>query len=219
MKVARAAVSFLLVAVAATAQTSPRQPRRFDIVPPERPRCIEQQDCTIQLRTSDGVAPFQWRVSSGDLPKGLELDRNTGKIAGTPTQAGVTTVVVTVTDRTAYTAQLRITITIVSLLEIEWRSVPGMRDTNLGGSLHVINHSGNDVMLTVIVVAVNEIHKAFALGYQNFTLAAGATSPDIPFSMQMPPGRYGVRADAVGEVAPKNIIYRSALEAGPYSTP
>jgi len=35
----------------------------------------------------------------------------------------------------------------------------------------------------------------------------------------LPPGRYRVRADAVGEVAPKNIIYRSALEAGPFLTP
>jgi hypothetical protein len=71
----------------------------------------------------------------------------------------------------------------------------------------------------VLVVAVNEIGKAFALGYQHFALAPGATSPTIPFGMQMSPGRYRVRADAVGEVAPKNVIYRSALEAGPFATP
>jgi hypothetical protein len=74
-------------------------------------------------------------------------------------------------------------------------------------------------MLTVVVVAVNEINKAFTLGYQHFSIAPGATSPVIPFGMQLPPGRYRVRADAVGEVAPKNLIYRSALEAGPFRTP
>jgi len=211
------ATLFLLGAMGATAQTTPT--RQLVIIPPERPRCVEQQACTIELRTTGGLAPFHWLVVDGTLPAGLALDRNTGRIEGTPTQAGQKKVTVMASDVNAQLARLSITITIVSLLEVEWRSAPQLRDTNLGGSLRVINHSGNEVMLTVIVVAVNEIHKAFALGYQHFTLAAGATSPDIPFGMQMSPGRYGVRADAVGEVAPKNIIYRSDLEAGPFTAP
>ena len=197
----------------------PVRAQGFVIIPPERPRCLEQKDCTIELKTSGGASPFLWRVVRGELPKGLVLDRNTGKIEGTPTQAGQSTVTISVLDTTARPAQLSITISIVSLLEVEWRTAPALHDANIHGSLRVINHSGNEIDLTVIVVAVNEINKAFALGYQHFTLKAGAASPDIPFGMQMPPGRYGVRADAVGEVAPKNIIYRSDLEAGPFNTP
>ena len=71
-------------------------------------------------------------------------------------------------------------------------------------------------VLTVIVVAVNEYGKAFTLGYQHFTLSAGTTSPDIPFQMLMPRGRYRVRADAVGELLAKNQIFRTNKEAGPF---
>ena len=212
-------VCLAVVVAAGQASAQPRTVQRFEIVPPERPRCLEQQACRIELRTSGGASPFVWRVAGGDLPVGLALNRNTGRIEGTPTKAGTSIVTVLATDSATHAAQLRLTITIVSLLEIEWRTAPALSETNLRGSLRVINHSGNEVMLTVVVVAVNEINKAFTLGYQHFSLAAGASSPDIPFGMQMPPGRYGVRADAVGEVASKNIIYRSDLEAGPFTTP
>ena len=116
-----------------------------------------------------------------------------------------------------------ITITVVNTLEVEWGwgPPPGVRDATVKGELHVINHSGNSVSLTVVIVAVNEIGKAFTLGYQHFALEAAKTSPSIPFGLQiqLPPGRYRVRADAVGEVEEKKIIYRSALEAGPFVTP
>jgi hypothetical protein len=155
----------------------------------------------------------------GKLPAGLSLDHNTGRISGIPIAPGQSTIIAQVRDGTGQSARLRITITIQSLLEVVWQSAPTLSETNLSGSLRVTNYSGNEAVVTVIVVAVNEINKAFALGYQHFSLAPGAASPVIPFAMQMPPGRYRVRADAVGEVAAKNLIYRTALEAGPFATP
>ena len=72
----------------------------------------------------------------------------------------------------------------------------------------------------MIVVAVNEYGKAFALGYQHFVLAASTTSPVVPFQMQqMPRGRYRVRADAVAEIASKKQILRANKEAGPFELP
>jgi hypothetical protein len=210
------AVAVLLcLSCACFAQT----PRRFTIIPPERLTCREQQPCTIDLQATGGQAPLNWLLTQGKLPPGLSLNRQTGRVSGTPTAAGQSTVTVIARDARAQVATLKLTITVLSLLEIAWQSPPSLADTNLSGSLRVTNYSGNEVMLTVIVVAVNEIGKAFALGYQHFALAPGAASPTIPFGMQMPPGRYRVRADAVGEVAPKNVIYRSALEAGPFATP
>lgn len=216
----RQSLIFVLTALLCTATAAAAQPRaRFAIVPPERPVCREQQACVIDLQTVAGQRPFEWRILQGKLPEGLSLNRFTGRISGTPTVPGASTVNMEARDVRGQTASLRITITIRSLLDIVWKSAPSLDGTNLSGSLIVTNYSGNQVTLTVIVVAVNEINKAFALGYQHLELAPGAATPVIPFGMQMPPGRYRVRADAVGEVAPKNIIYRSALEAGPFATP
>jgi len=71
----------------------------------------------------------------------------------------------------------------------------------------------------VIVVAVNEIGKAFALGYQHFDLLPKTKEQEIPFESQLPGGRYTVRVDAVGEVSAKNRIYRAARQAGPFQVP
>lgn len=209
----------MTILLGTVAMAAPQPRRQFEILPPEKPVCREQQRCVIDLQTSDGRAPYEWRLVQGTLPAGLSLDRNTGRISGTPTAAGSSTVTIWVRDVTGRTASRKITITIRSLLDVVWQSAPSLSATNLSGSLIVTNYSGNPVMLTVIVVAVNEINKAFALGYQHTELAPGAATPVIPFGMQLPPGHYRVRADAVGEVAPKNIIYRSALEAGPFATP
>lgn len=221
MRFTAALLSVLFAGMASTAQTTGRSSvaPRLAIVPPERPACREQQRCVIDLLASGGRGPFEWWTWQGTLPAGLSLERNSGRISGTPTAAGQSTVSVMVRDASARTASLRITITIQSLLEVVWQSAPSLRQTNLSGTLRVTNYSGNEVALTVIVVAVNEIGKAFALGYQHFSLAPEAGSPVIPFGMQMPPGRYRVRADAVGEVAAKKVIYRSALQAGPFATP
>jgi hypothetical protein len=211
---------FMLAVMAASAQTTPRPqaPARLTIVPPERPVCREQQRCAIDLLANGGRTPYDWSLLQGKLPAGLSLDRTRGRISGTPTAPGQSTVTIMVRDAVGQADRLRITITIQSLLDIVWQSAPVLDQTNISGSLRVTNYSGNEVMLTVVVVAVNEIGKAFTLGYQHFSLLPGAASPVIPFGMQLPPGRYRVRADAVGEVAAKNLIYRSALEAGPFAT-
>ena len=70
------------------------------------------------------------------------------------------------------------------------------------------NLTKQDVTLTVIVMAVNQIGRATALGYQEFTLAAGAEQV-IPFGSSPGPGTYIVHADAVAEVASTNTIYRA----------
>jgi hypothetical protein len=64
----------------------------------------------------------------------------------------------------------------------------------------------------VIVVAVNEIGKAFALRYEHLTLPKGAETPDLKFDSSLPLGQYTLHADAVGEVPAKNAIYRDRRE-------
>ena len=43
---------------------------------------------SARLVTDGGVAPVQWTVSSGKLPRGLRLAASAGKLAGTPRSAG-----------------------------------------------------------------------------------------------------------------------------------
>ena len=52
------------------------------------------------LTAGGGSAPYAWTVASGQLPPGLSLDRTSGQITGTPTQAGQFSVTVGVSDST-----------------------------------------------------------------------------------------------------------------------
>ncbi len=52
------------------------------------------------LRGRGGVPFYDWSISDGKLPAGLLLDRFTGEIAGTPTQAGASTFTVSLRDYT-----------------------------------------------------------------------------------------------------------------------
>jgi len=94
----------------------------------------------------------------------------------------------------------------------EWRTGPTLNVKAIRGTLVVMNHSDDSFDETVIVEAVNQIGKAFALGYQHFTLPPRSTSPPIPFDTTLPPGTYTVHADAVAEVATRNLILRQHLE-------
>lgn len=50
------------------------------------------------LQATGGTAPYQWSVTSGQLPAGLTLVRSTGTISGTPSAAGTAIFTATATD-------------------------------------------------------------------------------------------------------------------------
>ena len=54
---------------------------------------------TARLTSSGGLAPKQWRIASGTLPRGLRLDPRKGVLAGIPREAGVFRITVQATDR------------------------------------------------------------------------------------------------------------------------
>jgi hypothetical protein len=97
-------------------------------------------------------------------------------------------------------------------LAIEWITPPRLQGSSINGSAVVTNWTDSDFDQTVIVLAVNEIGKAFALGYQHFTLPHKSKSVPITFGSNLPPGQYVIHADAVAEVPEKGAIYRARLQ-------
>lgn len=98
-------------------------------------------------------------------------------------------------------------------LTIEWSAGPQLQSATISGIVTVSNQTDQDFDQTVIVLAVNDVGKAFALGYQHFTLKHKTTSVPIKFSSQLPPGSYVIHADAIAEVAAKKHIYRARLQS------
>jgi hypothetical protein len=180
-------------------------------------RCVTAQLCTRKLESMGGLPPLRWYVDQKQLPPGLTLQSD-GTISGIPTTPGTFHFTVEVGDATRPPRKdsRELMLVVVPAMPMDWRQPPACRETTIAGTLWVTNNTPDDFVLTVIVVAVNEYGKAFTLGYQHFTLSAGTTSPDIPFQMQMPRGRYRVRADAVGELMAKKQILRTNKEAGPF---
>lgn len=68
------------------------------------------------LTEQNGLAPFTWSVASGSLPAGLSLDASTGAITGTPTQPGISSFTVQVTDAESVpaTASASLSITVAA---------------------------------------------------------------------------------------------------------
>jgi hypothetical protein len=78
--------------------------------------------------------------------------------------------------------------------------------------VRVSNGSKDNYDVTVIVVAVNQFGKAFALRYEHLSLAPQTETPDLSFNSTLPLGSYTVHVDAVAEVPSKGEIYRQRLE-------
>jgi len=106
----------------------------------------------------------------------------------------------------------------VAPLLIEWKSFPRLQGDQILGSVNVSNGTRDMFDLTVVILAVNEYGKAFALGYQHFDLQPETTDVEIPFGQatNLPVGTYVVHADAVAEVAAKGLIFRGRQQT---STP
>ena len=172
-----------------------------------------------QLTATGGVPSYNWRIAdgSGPLPPGLMLDPKVGVISGVPTTAGSFSFKVAVTDSAGPAASdaVSFTIEVPSALTLDWKQPPAASKVGITGSVVVSNQTGESVDLTVIIVAVNEVGKAFALAEQHFPLTAGSDSPSISFGKGsvLSFGKYVIHADAVGEVASANQIYRVRKES------
>ena len=176
------------------------------------PKALVRQPYDAHLEAQGGVQPLKWEVTEGNLPAGLLLQFD-GHLTGTPTVTGEFRFTVTVSDsgKPAFQRQQQLSLLVVAPLLAQWGRVPKVNGQRIEGSVIVSNETYHDFDLTAIVLAVNEIGRATAIGYQRFPLKANAGDTEIPFGENLPPGSYEVNVDVVAEVAETNSIYRARL--------
>ena len=203
----------LLLTTSLAAQTA--DTGRFDFATTSLPSGMMGHPYVSAIKLRNGAGPFQFHLADGMLPPGLHLNDHTGEIAGTPIQAGNFRFTLSVRDAgTNVTARHAFLIAIHNQLLLEWLKPPTVSGNTISGSVKVTNSSSAVEIYdtTVIIVAINEIGKAFALGYQHFNLAQ-SVEQEIPFSSTVPNGRYLVHVDAIA-AHPKSTRpgIRSSLE-------
>ena len=202
------AVAVLCVGIG-WAQTAPP----LAIVDETLPSLDAGAEVRIPLHASGGVPPYHWSVVEGDLPAGISLTPE-GLLTGTPGKAGTFSFTVAVEDsaKPANTIRKQFRAQVPASLEFDWLRPPQVRGNSMEGVAQVSNGTKTDFDLTVIVVAVNEVGRATALGYQHLMLKAGSVNFQVPFVSILPRGAYVVHADAVAEIPAKNTILRRQLE-------
>lgn len=166
----------------------------------------------FQFQARGGTPPFQWTLR-GDLPAGIQFTED-GVLSGTTDTVGEWRFAVQVADssRPAQSFSRELTLRVLEPLMLQWKDYATVNGSWIGGRVEVSNSTGDDFDFTVIVLAVNEVGKAFAIGYQHFPLKSGVESLEIPFGEILPQGKYIVHVDAVGEVPPRHAIYRARLQ-------
>jgi hypothetical protein len=172
------------------------------------------QNYTLPLVATGGSLPYTWQIAGGNLPPGLKLHPHAGSISGVPTTPGEYHVTLVLVDSGVPQMQLQrdLTIQVIAGLTVDWKEAPKVHGTAISGSAVVTNQTPNDLDLTVVIVAVNNIGRATALGYQHFKLAAQSSSPVIPFGSSPGLSTYYVRADAVAHRPGHQRIYRASLQ-------
>lgn len=186
-------------------------PGRFAITTDSLPPAMRGEPYYVQLTTTGGVSPMRWEVVGGRIPPGIALDPDHGILRGAPESEGDYVFAVRVTDASTprQTATRNFQARVTRPLTIDWVQPPRIDGAAIRGSVRAWNGTGLDVDLTVVIVAVNEVGKAFTLGYQKLPLLSNRMTPEIGFGTTLPRGSYSVHADAVGESAPRNAIIRS----------
>ena len=176
------------------------------------PKAVLWTPYQFRLPAAGGIAPYHWRLASGSLPTGLKLAED-GELAGIPQDSGQFDFILLLTDsdNPAKQVQKKVTLTIETPLTVEWSHPAKVNGQRIEGSIKVSNHTGRDFDLTVIVLAVNDIGRATAIGYQHFPLKQSTRDLEIPFGDTLSRGDYVVNVDVVGEEPISGRIFRARL--------
>jgi len=168
---------------------------------------------SYNLTASGGIAPYRWMVRSGSLPHEFKLDEF-GELSGIPEEPRQFEFTSVVRDSSNPTEQQqkKFVLSTETPLTAEWDHAAHVIGTRIDGSIKV--RTGRDFDLTVIVLAVNDISRATAIGFQHFSLKKDTRDFDIPFGDSVSRGSYVVNVDVVAEEPVSNRIFRVRLVTG-----
>jgi Putative Ig domain len=208
---------FLFLVAAASilpAHAAPSDSQSLEIHLQSPQRAVAGENFNLAVAVQGGIAPYTWSRVEGDLPPGLKLHPHKGLISGVPTTPGEYHFKLVVIDSNIphQQTQCDLTIIVIAGLTVDWKQPPKVQGNTISGSAIVANQTGRSLDVTVIVVAVNSIGRATALGYQHFMLAAQKSSPEIPFGSSPGPGTYTVRADAAAHTKSGHHIVRASKQ-------
>ena len=204
-------ITALLLLAAVAALSAQDLKSTVSITTKELPAATLWNRYTFQLQADGGIEPYHWRVVSGSMPRGLEL-QDSGQIMGVVNQAGELDFLIQATDRTGARSQpKKFTLAIEPPLRADWLKKSQVDGTRIDGSVKVSNTSGRDFDLTFVVLAVNDIGRATAIGYQHFPLKKNTRDQELPFGDTLSPGNYVVNVDLVGEEPASRTIFRTRL--------
>lgn len=96
-------------------------------------------------------------------------------------------------------------------LRADWGKRAQVSGNRIDGSVKVSNRTGRSFDLTIIILAVNDIGRATAIGYQHLDLKKDTRDLEIPFGDTLSPGNYAVNVDVVAEEPISNRIFRARL--------
>ncbi len=180
---------------------------------PQMPDAYPHRHYELRMHAHGGVSVLHWKVEKGALPPGMKLD-DTGLLIGEPERTGEFQFTLSVTDggNRESAVQKGFLLRVVAALAINWKAPARVTGNRIDGIVEVSNTSPDDMDLTFIVMAVASNGRATAIGYQRFVLKRGTVGMELPFGETLPHGGYVIHVDAVGEVAPKNLIYRDRMQ-------
>jgi Putative Ig domain len=166
----------------------------------------------FKLEAQGGIEPYHWRIVNGILPNGLKLDER-GEITGAPLESGSFQFALDLRDSNnpPTEVQQRLTLVVETPFAVEWDRKAEVNGQRVEGAVKVSNRTGRDLDLTFVVLAVNNIGRATAIGYQHFALKRNTRDMSLPFGDNLPPGEYNVNIDAVGEEPVSNRIFRARM--------
>jgi hypothetical protein len=204
--------ALLITALNVSAQLA-QAPGSVSISTTKIPKASLWNRYSFELQAAGGSTPYDWRVVEGSLPRGIRL-QDDGTLEGEAEQQTQTDFTVIAIDRMGKQQSKKFTLATETPLMSDWSRKAQVNGQRIDGSIKVSNTTGRDFDLTFVVLAVNDIGRATAIGYQRFWLKASTRDQEIPFGDTLPRGNYAVNVDVVGEEPQSNIIFRSRLVTG-----